>query len=55
MDNVEKLKAVINTMDQIMVPATFDNANKILGIHVTLNQVIEDLSNPKKEDGEANV
>lgn len=39
MNEKEKIQAVINTLEQIMIPATFDNVNKMLGIYQTMIEV----------------
>ena len=39
MDNKTKIQAVINTLETVMIPATYDNVNKILGIYRTLAEV----------------
>ena len=43
MSNAEKIQMVINTIGQIRVDATKANANKILGIYLTLEEVQKDL------------
>lgn len=39
MNEKEKIQAVINTLEQLMIPATFDNVNRILGIYQTLVEI----------------
>ena len=36
MNDSEKIQAVINTLEQLMIPATFDNVNRMMGIYQTL-------------------
>ena len=49
MDNAQKAQAVINTLEQLMIPATFDNVNRILGIYQTLVEIRD--TKEVKEDG----
>lgn len=49
MDNADRIQAVINTLETIMIPATYDNANRVLGIYNTLAEVRESL----REGGKA--
>ena len=39
MNDREKIQAVLNTMEQLMIPATYDNVNRMLGIYQTLMEV----------------
>ena len=39
MNEKEKIQAVINTLQEVMIPATFDNVNRILGIYQTLIEI----------------
>ena len=39
MNEKEKIQAVINTLEQITIPATFDNVNRMLGVYQTLIEV----------------
>lgn len=52
MDNATKIQAVLNTLELLNVPSTFDNVNKLLGIYQTLVQVRDSLASGKevKED-----
>lgn len=50
MDNADKIQAVINTLDTLMIPATYDNVNRVLGMYNTLAEVRDSL---RKEDGHA--
>lgn len=43
MDNADRIQAVINTLDTLMIPATYDNVNRVLGIYNTLAEVRDDL------------
>ena len=40
MKDSDKIQAVINTLDEIMIPGTYDNVNRMLGIHQTLRDVM---------------
>lgn len=46
MNNAEKIQAVLNTLDQIEVKASYDNMNRLLGIHKVLIGVRDDLAKP---------
>lgn len=50
MDNADRIQAVINTLETIQIPATYDNVNRVLGIYNTLVEARESL---RKEDGHA--
>ena len=39
MNEKEKIQAVINTLEYVMIPATFDNVNRMLGVYQTLIEV----------------
>ena len=39
MNEKEKIQAVINTLEQLMIPATYDNVNRMLGVYQTLIEV----------------
>lgn len=43
MENADKIQAVINTLETIMIPATYDNANRVLGMFNTLAEVRDNL------------
>lgn len=47
MNEKEKIQAVINTLEKLMIPATYDNVNRMLGVYQTLIEVRD--SNPEKE------
>ena len=53
MSEKEKIQAAINTLQEIMIPATFDNCNKMLGVYQTLIEVRE--SKPEEKAVEDNV
>lgn len=44
MTNSEKLKAVANTLETLMIPATGENVSKMTGIYQMLNGIIRDLA-----------
>ena len=48
MNNRDKIDAVINTLEQIMIPSTFDNVNRMLGIYRALDEVRQDIEEPKE-------
>ena len=39
MNEKEKVQAVINKLQEVMIPATFDNVNRVLGIYQTLIEI----------------
>lgn len=39
MNEKEKIQIVINTLKEIMIPASFDNINRMMGIYQTLIEV----------------
>lgn len=53
MNDREKIQAVINTMAEIMIPATFNNLNRMLGMYQTLIEVRDGKPDEKEvtEDG----
>lgn len=51
MNDKEKIQAVINTLEQMMIPATFDNVNRILGIYQTLIEIRDKEPEEVKNDG----
>ena len=51
MSDREKIQAVINTLEQMMIPATFDNVNRMLGVYQTLIEVRDKKQNEVSEDG----
>jgi len=58
-ENVMKLQAVINTLELLNMPSTYDNANYMVGIYRTLKEVRDALQKmpvaeePAEEDPEA--
>ena len=50
MTNAEKIQAVINTLEMLQIPSTYDNTNKMLGIYNTLAAVRDDLTKPKEAE-----
>ena len=51
MNDAEKLQAVINTLEQMMIPATYDNVNRMLGIYQTLIEIRDTKTEEVKENG----
>jgi hypothetical protein len=51
MTNADKIQAVINTIEAIMIPATYDNVSRITGILKTLAEIRDDLNKPEEEAG----
>lgn len=51
MTNSEKLKAIANTLETLIIPATGENVSKLTGIYQILNQVIRELA--EEEDKSA--
>lgn len=49
MNNAEKIQMVINTLETIVIPATFNNTNRITGIYNTLAEVLNDLKRPAED------
>lgn len=54
-ENAEKIQKVINTLGLLQVPAIFENVNRLTGIYITLNEVMDALSAEElpEETGEA--
>lgn len=51
-----KIQAVINTLESMSLPATFDNVNKLAGIFQVLTEIRDHLAEQEeKKDGEAEV
>lgn len=44
MSDAEKIQAVINTLETLTIPATFDNVNRLLGIYKTLGEIRDRLA-----------
>ena len=53
MNNAEKIQAVINTLEQMVIPATYDNVNRMLGVYQTLIDVRD--SKPEEKAVKDNV
>lgn len=51
MDDATSIQIVENTLAEIMMPATYDNVNRMLGIYQTLEEV---KANLKKKAGAEN-
>lgn len=53
MNEKEKIQAVINTLEKMMIPATYDNVNRMLGIYQALMEVRDSKPEEKAvtEDG----
>jgi len=51
-----QIQAVINTLESLSLPATFDNVNKLTGIYQVLTEIRDRLAaQEEKKDGEAEV
>ena len=50
MDNAQKAQAVINTMEKLMIPATYDNVNRMLGIYQTMFEIRDSARMEKTEE-----
>ena len=53
MDNATKIQAVLNTLNIIKFDGTYDNCNRLLGIHRTLMEVRDSLMAEKAEKKES--
>lgn len=51
MNEKEKIQAVINTLEQMMIPATYDNVNRMLGIYQALIEIRDTKTEEVKENG----
>ena len=51
MNEKEKIQAVINTLEQLMIQATYDNVNRMLGIYQTLIEIRDTKTEEVKENG----
>ncbi len=49
MDTAQKVQIVINTMEKLTIPATFDNVNRMTGIY----QMLFDIRNGEENTEEA--
>ena len=47
----EKIKEVINTLEKLTIPATYDNVNMMLGVYQTLIEVRDSKPEEVKKDG----
>ena len=52
MDNANRIQAVINTLQTLEMPPTYDNANKMLGIYKTLVEIRDELAGIEAETGD---
>jgi len=52
MSNAEKIQAVINTLETLMIPANYDNVNRMTGVFQTLAEIRDDLNKPEKPEEE---
>ena len=43
MNNAEKIQVVMNTIAQLTMPASYENANKLIGIYSMLVEIRDDL------------
>ena len=55
MNNADRIQAVLNTLERLMLPATFDNVNMVLGIYNTLVEVRDDLRKEENHAGEPDI
>ena len=51
MNDREKIQAVLNTLEQMMIPATYDNVNRMLGVYQTLVEIRDKKPKEVSEDG----
>lgn len=51
LSNAELIQVVINTLQVMNIPSTFDNVNKLTGIYNTLFQVRDSLAKEERKDG----
>jgi len=51
MGNAEKIQVVINTIETLTLPGTYDNSNRLMGIYRMLAEVRDDL---QRQEAEAN-
>lgn len=49
MTNSEKSQAVINTLEQLTIPATYSNVSKMLGVYNTMVEIRDDLRAKEEE------
>ena len=48
-----RIQAVINTLEMLTMPVTYDNANRMLGIYKALAEVRDALNNMKEAEDDA--
>jgi len=49
MNDYEKIQAVINTLESLQIPATFENVSRLTGVFRTLAEVRDNLQPGKEE------
>ena len=49
MDTAQKVQIVINTMEKLTIPATFDNVNRMTGIYQMLFDIRNGEENTEEE------
>jgi len=49
MTNVQKIQAVINTLEIMEIRPSYDNSNRLYGIYTTLLDVLNDLARQEAE------
>ena len=54
MGNAEKIQVVINTIETLTLPGTYDNSNRLMGIFRTLAEVRDDLQRQEAEKNAGN-
>jgi len=52
-EQATKIQIVINTLETMTIPATFDNTNKLLGVYQLLQQLRDELNGGETDAGEA--
>lgn len=50
MNKSSRLKAIANTLETIMIPATGENVSKMTGIYQMLNEVIIEIENEEAKE-----
>lgn len=53
MSTSDKLKAIANTLETLMIPATGENVSKMTGIYTMLNEVIKDIMKQEEMENDA--
>ena len=51
LSNAELIQVVINTLQVMNIPSTYDNVNKMTGIYNTLFRVRDSLAKEEQKDG----